>query len=173
MNSQELYQEAAMSYSDLCSYLQRKYGIPEHSYFSTYECKSRSKKNSRGCDGLDCHHIREDLIPLLCNPEVARNCPWEWQEKENLVYCNLLEHLLLHIKIAVYRQKRKLSSPNDVPLFFSTQGVFLICQSINDCYMNKSNLSKRAQAYERKEHFFLLRRFLAGSITNFIRIFVR
>lgn len=36
---------------------------------------------------------------MLSHLEYAQKNPYEWQKKENIVYCNLLEHLFLHILI--------------------------------------------------------------------------
>lgn len=56
-------------------------------------------------------------------------------EKERLVYCNILEHLILHIKIAILRQKEFLSEPKNVTKFFTTGGIFMICLDINDMFL--------------------------------------
>lgn len=39
---------------------------------------------------------------MLSTRNVAMLCPYEWQLKENIVYCDYLEHLLLHILICKY-----------------------------------------------------------------------
>ena len=39
---------------------------------------------------------------MLSTKEFAMMCPFEWQSKENIVYCDYLEHLLLHILICKY-----------------------------------------------------------------------
>ena len=36
---------------------------------------------------------------MLGNSEYAKTQPWDYQISENLVYCNLFEHFLLHAKI--------------------------------------------------------------------------
>jgi hypothetical protein len=45
------------------------------------------------------HHIDENKTILLSDPDIARANPFEYQKKDRLVYCNLIEHLLLHLKI--------------------------------------------------------------------------
>ncbi|TPR54755.1 hypothetical protein [Metamycoplasma neophronis] len=45
------------------------------------------------------HHKYEDHEVLLSDRENAKRYPYEWQLPENLVYCDYLEHLLLHILI--------------------------------------------------------------------------
>lgn len=49
---------------------------------------------------------------------------------ERLVHCNILEHLILHIKIAVLRQKDVFEKSQDVIRFFTTGGVFMLCEEI-------------------------------------------
>ena len=44
-----------MTYDELCCYLLKKYGKAEYDYFSTPECKSVQKKNSRTKEGLEIH----------------------------------------------------------------------------------------------------------------------
>lgn len=134
MNRNEIYEELKMSYEELQQYLIRKYGGAVCDYFATPECKSKSKKVSRTSEGLYCHHMDEDKGGNLGNAEHARMQPFEWQKKERLVYCNILEHLILHMKIAVIRQKEKLQKPKNVPEFFTTGGIFMLCEEINDLF---------------------------------------
>lgn len=98
MNSNELKKEMNMKYEELTLYLQNKYGKPSRAYFRTTTCKSKSPI-TRGNEGLYIHHIKETEVDNLAQPEQAIEYPWEWQLPENLCYCNLLEHLLLHIHI--------------------------------------------------------------------------
>ena len=44
---------------------------------------------------------------MLCEKVWAQKNPYEWQKKENLVYCDYLEHLLLHILICRFPAKDK------------------------------------------------------------------
>ena len=44
---------------------------------------------------------------MLLNKNYARKNPYEWQKKENLIYCDFLEHLLLHVLIVAYPSKDK------------------------------------------------------------------
>lgn len=136
MNRKEIYEELKMPYDELQAYLIQKYGGAVCDYFATPECKSKSKKISRTGEGLYCHHMDEDKGGNLGNPPQAKMQPFEWQKKERLVYCNILEHLILHIKIAVIRQKELLKNPNDVEAFFTTGGIFMICADINDMFIN-------------------------------------
>ena len=119
MTEKEIYNEMKMSYADLCAYLIKKYGGAISDYFCTPECKSKSKKVSRTHEGLQCHHMDEDKGFCLSNSSCAKSQPFEWQKKERLVYCNMLEHLMLHMKLGVL-----------------TSGVYFLCQVINDMFMN-------------------------------------
>ena len=115
MDRTEIYKELQMTYDELQQYLIEKYGGAVCAYFATPECKSKSKKISRTGEGLYCHHMDEDKGGNLSDPVGAINQPFEWQKKERLVYCNVLEHLILHIKIAVLRQKDVLENlVNDI-----------------------------------------------------------
>ena len=88
------------SYSQIVDYLLNKYGRATGDYFVNETCRSKNKKISRTSEGLFCHHIDEDKAILLSNDQYAVNNPFEYQKADRLVYCNFLEHLLLHIKIA-------------------------------------------------------------------------
>lgn len=132
MRANELYDEAAMTYDELVDYLKKKYGAAQYDYFCNATLKSKNRKVSRTKEGLICHHVKEDEGVNLGN--AADQFPPEWQNKENLVYCNLLEHLLLHIKIAVLRAE-PLKATRNITLFL-LPGFFLICADINELYIN-------------------------------------
>lgn len=136
MKREELEKELQMGYHDLNQYLIQKYGGAVCDYFATPECKSVSKKISRTKEGLYCHHIDEDKGGNLASAFSALHQPFEWQKKERLAYCNVLEHLVLHIKIAILRHTKCLTKPSDVLLFFTTGGIFELCKEINDMYCN-------------------------------------
>ena len=67
---------------------------------------------------------------MLSNKEVAQLYPFEWQLKENIVYCDYLEHLLLHVLICKY--------PSDDKADFIYAGiggvVNFIVPELNDLY---------------------------------------
>lgn len=100
MNLEEYKRVRVFGYMDYCEYLKDKHGVVRSCYM-TRNGSSIAKK-SRTSDGLVIHHIMECEEILLCKKEVALTCPYEWQEPQNLVYCDYLEHLLLHIKIVEY-----------------------------------------------------------------------
>ena len=123
-----LQETLSMKYDDYVQYLIEKYGPAQCSYFANEQCKSKSSKISRTKEGLFCHHIKENAEILLSTPEIARLHPFEYQQKENLVYCNIFEHLLLHIKIVQEYGK------NDSSLGIG--GVSMITAQINGYYNN-------------------------------------
>lgn len=90
-----------LSYDEYVSYLLKKYGPAKYDYFRTPECKSKNPNISRSKEGLECHHIDENRALLLSNPKVAPKYPFEYQKADRLLYADMIEHLLLHHKIAV------------------------------------------------------------------------
>lgn len=79
------------SYDRYCRYLVNKYGRPEYDFFNP-KCK-------RPSEGLEVHHVKEDEISDLCDRKIAARYDKSFQAPENLVFCDYLEHLLLHILI--------------------------------------------------------------------------
>lgn len=60
-----------------------------------------NKNRSKYSEGLILHHVWENKFKNLSYLTSIRNHPdFMYQQKENLVYCNLLEHLILHGLIA-------------------------------------------------------------------------
>ena len=77
----------------------------EKSYnkFLNGEIKSISKgKFSKTKEGLYCHHVFENKYDNLSNANFISHYkyPFDYQKKENLVYSDLFEHLILHTLIA-------------------------------------------------------------------------
>lgn len=97
MNMSEYNKVKYYNYIEYCAYLQEKYGIGLSHYMT--KNWNRNKAVSRTKDGLIAHHRYEDHAIMLSTPEYAKRNPYEWQLKENIVYCDYLEHLLLHILI--------------------------------------------------------------------------
>ncbi len=155
MNREELLNEIPLSYYDLIDYLLKKYGEAKYDYFSTPECKSKNQKVTRTGEGLFCHHIFEDRGGNLGDVGKAKRQPYEWQDKSKLVYCNYLEHLLLHLKILVLRQKKRLTEPKEIYSLFTTGGIFSLCNAINDSFMTEgTNVSWRKRCFEEiKENY--------------------
>lgn len=130
MESAEIKNEILMSYQELVDYLLNKYGSAKYDYFCNESCRSKNSKISRSSEGLQCHHIDEDKAIQLSEPKYAIYNPYEYQKADRLVYCNILEHLLLHMKIAF-------SPRNPEANFWENPGVggiFNILPGINDYY---------------------------------------
>ena len=112
------------------------------------------------------HHRFEDHAIMLSEKRFAEKHPFEWQRAENLVYCDYLEHLLLHILICE-------NPPKDVhPLIAGGVGIGgiinLIVPQLNDlfsgwCPNEQRNFWKQRcfeRVKEQKEvYFVLLKRF--------------
>ena len=97
MNYTEYSTVSTKSYIDYCNYLLEKYGAVDGDYFSANFTPNTSIK--RRDENLFIHHMREDKVANLSNIDVARANDFEYQKARNLVYANLLEHILLHIMI--------------------------------------------------------------------------
>ena len=86
-----------LNYFEYVEYLKEKYGESKYDYMTkTY---NKNPKATRTKEGLFCHHVYEFKTIMLSHKGYAERSPFEWQLKENLVYCDYLEHLLLHILI--------------------------------------------------------------------------
>ena len=137
----EYLKELNMKYQDLCNYLHQKYGQASCDYFTTPECKTKSKKVTRTDEGLFCHHIFEDRYDNLSNPHLAKIHPFEAQKRENLVYCNYIEHLILHLKINANAQSI-FENAFEINYFFDSLGFFWIAGEINDLFRRGGSSQK-------------------------------
>ena len=97
MDIKEFNTVKTMSYRRYCRYLQDKYGIGLDDYFTSGFSPKKTCKRTN--EGLFVHHIKEDTSVHLSDVKYAKECPYDWQKKENLVYCDYLEHLFLHVLI--------------------------------------------------------------------------
>lgn len=144
MKMAEFEKVKEMSYEDYCCYLQTKYGIGRADYMT--RSFIRNQKVSRTSEGLITHHKAEDKMILLSTKKVAEKCPYEWQQKENIVYCDYLEHLLLHVFICKY------PSQDRIPIAdVGIDGVIIyIVPELNDLYSGwVSNQSWRVKCHNR------------------------
>ena len=121
------------NYQDIVSALLKKYGSAKHNYFKDTACKIKNPLVTRTNEGLFCHHIDEDKAIMLCNDKFAVNNPFEYQKADRLVYCNLLEHLLLHVKIA--ENPNPDANENELPGIGGA--INFICKDLNDIYSGK------------------------------------
>ena len=127
-------QMLSMPYNEIIKFLLKKYGVAKHDYFTDRECTLKNKLVSRTAEGLFCHHIDEDKAIMLSNDEYAARNPFEYQKKNRLVYCNLLEHLLLHVKIAE-EPRNPDANENELPGIGGA--INFICKQLNDIYAGK------------------------------------
>lgn len=95
-----LDQEWGLTYNQYVLYLLEKYGGAKVNYYLYPNCRSKNPQISRTTEGLQCHHIDEYKYIHLSVREFAVN-HWESQLADRLVYADLIEHLLLHIKITL------------------------------------------------------------------------
>ncbi|MCG1010927.1 hypothetical protein J4760_12940 [Salinicoccus sp. ID82-1] len=99
------------TYNEAVEFLLKKYGVAEDDYyreksykrFLKEEIKNITKgKFARSREGLECHHILENKFLNMTNKSFIRiqNIPFKYHQKENLVFCDVVEHAILHTLIA-------------------------------------------------------------------------
>ena len=135
MNIKEFNNVKHYNYLDYCDYLQTKYGLGPVSYMT--KNWNKNPKASRTAEGLVAHHKMEDTAIMLGMPMVAKQYPYEWQSKENLIYCDYLEHFFLHVLIYQYPspEKRKIKfGDTSFPIEVGIGGAELIAATLNDLY---------------------------------------
>ncbi len=131
-NNYSYYQKLMkMSYQELVSFLQQKYGKVNGDYFLDKECKKQNCSIKKGSEGLFIHHIDEDKAIMLAVSEYAINNPFDYQKANRLVYCNLLEHYLLHILIY---EEQKPENANQKEKQGLGGAINYICIELNNCY---------------------------------------
>lgn len=136
MDTREVRLELDMSYDELVAYLLKKYGAVQYDYFTNEACTSKSKRISRTAEGLFCHHIDEDKGYMLSDKHHAVRYPFSYQRANRLVYCNYLEHLILHIWIGIetyWRKHTDLNQTNDIP-YLMNPGFGVLTQEINTLF---------------------------------------
>lgn len=142
MNLQEYNKVKDFTYRQYCEYLQNKYGKAVCTYMTPGF--NKRKEVTRSNEGLYCHHIYEDHAIMLSDKNWAQKNPYEWQLPENLCYCDLLEHLLLHILICEYP-----SSDKNLLEAVGIGGVLnFIVPELNDVYSGYES----GLAWQRKCH---------------------
>ncbi|WP_391591784.1 hypothetical protein MCAV_07570 [[Mycoplasma] cavipharyngis] len=131
MNS--IQQMLNLTYDQCCEYLKQKHGLVKKNYFSNEQCLSSVQSIKRTkTDGLFIHHIDEDKAIMLSDPKFAIKNPFAYQLANRLVYCDYLEHLVLHIKILEYPHKDK--NPHEKVGY---GGIFnFLIPELNDIYSN-------------------------------------
>ena len=155
-----------LSYQDIVQYLLKKYGPAKMDYFTDASCLKKNAKVSRAAAGLECHHIDEDKAIQLSRPEIAAQQPFAYQKKDRLVYANLLEHLILHIKIAEHPSGE--APADQLP---GIGGAMILTRMLNDVYSEKELTSERGIAAKEKvkdnfDDFITALRYLSNVIRN-------
>ena len=142
MNMREYNKVKGYTYLEYCNYLQKKYGIGRSAYM--FKNGNRNPKCSRTSDGLLAHHKYEDHAIMLGSKTHALTNPYEWQLPENIVYCDYLEHLLLHILICEFPAKNK----NKYDIVGIGGIINFIVPELNDVYSGwKSNQKWRLKCH--------------------------
>lgn len=128
----------SLPYKDAVAHLLVKYGSSKNNYFKEASYNrflkgetSRIEKEytSRTKDGLYCHHINENKYLNLAQLDYIKDQqpPFEVQRKENLVYCDLAEHVVLHTLISKETNKK-----------FGYPGLsFFLIPQLGDWYINE------------------------------------
>lgn len=128
-----------MSYDEYVESLLEKYGPVPNDYYRNEVCLTRTG-NTRTREGLIIHHIDEDKEAGLSSMWKYRNpfsMPEEYQKVDRLVYCNLVEHLLLHMKI-LEKELTRIVPERRVDNVVSVKGFALIAKNINDLLAGKN-----------------------------------
>lgn len=100
-----------LSYQSAIALLLKKYGRATEDYFKekSYEKLLAGEiqypnkgRIARTQEGLYCHHQAEDRYLNMASAEyiISQGIPFEYQTAGHLVYCNLVEHAVLHTLIA-------------------------------------------------------------------------
>lgn len=125
------------TYNEAVEFLLKKYGpagddyFREHSYerFLKGKIKNITKgKFSRSVEGLECHHIDENKFLNMTNESFIRsqNISFKYHKKERLVFCDVVEHTILHTLIA-----------KETSLEFGYPGyIVFLRRKIGDWYVN-------------------------------------
>lgn len=157
MKLNEYNQIAMLNYRDYCDYLKQKYGPATCDYFT--KSFNKNQKVTRTSEGLVCHHICEDKAIMLSTPEFAKRNPFEYQLAYNLVYCDYLEHLFLHILIC------ENPDPDTVELVGHGGVTNFLVPELNDVYSGwKTNQKWRAICHskiidDKETYFELIKRY--------------
>lgn len=126
------------TYNEAVEFLLKKYGAAEDDYYreKSYERFLRGEiknitkgKFARSMEGLECHHILENKFLNMTNNSFIRNqnIPFKYHQKEKLVFCDVVEHAILHTLIA-----------KETSLEFGSPGYIVFLRpKIEDWYIKK------------------------------------
>lgn len=110
----------------------------KHRNFRTKNGKYRlpnynTKRSKYKSDGLILHHFYENKFPNLSYlSSIRQHSDFLYQRKENLVYCNLLEHLILHALIFKETKNEKLGIGGYKSLPSQIEKLYLVEESKNE-----------------------------------------
>lgn len=131
-NTKEYYKNILnMTYEELVQLLINKYGPVRGNYFTNEYCTIKNDSISKTREGLFVHHIDEDKANRLSQEEFAIQNPFEYQKANRLVYCNLLEHFLLHILIASEPRNKHANKFDRIGIGGAVEAI---CPQLNDLY---------------------------------------
>lgn len=105
INYKEIENQLITDYKNMIKLLNIKYGKVEGNYFLTESCKSKNQKITRTKEGLFVHHVYGYIENHLSYRNIAYKFPFEYQKANQLVYCDYLEHLILHLKIGEIKKE--------------------------------------------------------------------
>lgn len=143
MNIQEYEKIKNLNYLQYCDYLQEKYGKSQYDFMT--KSYNKNPKVTRTKEGLLAHHKYEDHAIMLSTKEYAMKNPFEWQKAENIIYCNYLEHLYLHILIC----ENPAPDQNKLEAVGIGGVINFIVPELNDVYSGfKTNQAWRIPCYE-------------------------
>ncbi len=128
MDLEEYNKIKNLTYLEYCDYLQSKYGKSKYDYMTRNW--NKNPKVTRTKEGLFAHHKYEDHAILLSDKDHAMKNPFEWQEAENIIYCNYLEHLYLHILICEYPAPKR----NKMEMVGIGGAINYLIPELNDLY---------------------------------------
>jgi hypothetical protein len=143
----EIPVELSLTYTQLVEYLTRKYGEVGGDFFTDESCTTVNLAIRRTFEGLICHHVDEDKVTQLADPLIASQHPFVCQTAERLVYANMAEHLMLHIKILEAQAGGSLSAPLQKGM---VGAVRALVREINDYYDHPDSVQSRQSRVLRK-----------------------
>lgn len=125
-NEYLMLKKQEIKYDDYCVYLKNKYGLVRGSYFQ--------KEANRKKEGLFIHHIKEDVVENLSTKKIAMGNDENYQNAENLVYCDYLEHLFLHDLIWEIVVKHNNYAFRDYDIYGLKGAIKFIIPNVTDYY---------------------------------------
>lgn len=105
-----------MTYDEYVDSLLKTYGPVEEPYYTDSSFYEKNKNIVRTDEGLVIHHIDEDKILDLSSIEDGiedQEDYFKYQLPERLVYCNYVEHMILHMKIVEKELLKQVSERNN------------------------------------------------------------